>query len=194
VWELPNHLAHTLFTCDFGFYWLITLRCNNFKSWGDAHAHVVWHSWCRLAWLKYPQNELVIERAITGRERVCVANHVLTTKIPSALLVASTWLQHTWCPRFRCGTFGYGTTTSPHMRDRIWVWKFPCECTLVHPRFPNAYDMQCILQWHLFLIRKGCEKDKRMAQDWRIGLIMIGRKFLDEFDTHHRTLIWSQPA
>jgi hypothetical protein len=37
-----------------------------------------------------------------------VASRFLTTKIPSALLVAVVWLQHTRCPRFRRGTFGYG--------------------------------------------------------------------------------------
>jgi hypothetical protein len=43
----------------------------------------------------YPYDEEVIARAITGRERICVASHILTTKIPSAPLVAVTWLQHT---------------------------------------------------------------------------------------------------
>jgi hypothetical protein len=47
------------------------------------------------------------------QRRICVASRILTTKIPSALLVAITWLQHTWCPRFCRGTFGYGITTSP---------------------------------------------------------------------------------
>jgi hypothetical protein len=47
------------------------------------------------------------------QRRTCVASRLLTTKIPSMLLVTITWLQHTWCPRFRHGTFGYGLTTSP---------------------------------------------------------------------------------
>jgi hypothetical protein len=38
----------------------------------------------------------------------------LTTKIPSALLVAVGWLQHTRHPRFRRGTLDYGVTTSPN--------------------------------------------------------------------------------
>jgi hypothetical protein len=40
----------------------------------DACAHVVWCLWCVLAWLEYPQNELVIKRTITGWEGVCVAS------------------------------------------------------------------------------------------------------------------------
>jgi hypothetical protein len=42
-----------------------------------------------------------------------VASRILTTKIPGEPLAAVMWLQHTRCPRFRCGTVGYGTTTSP---------------------------------------------------------------------------------
>jgi hypothetical protein len=38
---------------------------------------------------------------------------ILTTKIPSELLVAIMWLQHIWRPRFHRGTFSYGITTSP---------------------------------------------------------------------------------
>jgi hypothetical protein len=36
----------------------------------------------------------VIAKAIIGRERICVASRILTTKIPSAPLEAITWLQH----------------------------------------------------------------------------------------------------
>jgi hypothetical protein len=82
----------------------------------DAYAHVVWCLWCMLAGLGYPQNELVIERTITGWEGVRVASRILTTMIPSAHLVAVMWLQRTWCHRFRHGTFGYGTTVSPNIR------------------------------------------------------------------------------
>jgi hypothetical protein len=48
----------------------------------------------------------------------------LTTKIPSALLVAVVWLQHTRYPRFRRGTFDYGVTTSPNKRGRVRVRSF----------------------------------------------------------------------
>jgi hypothetical protein len=83
----------------------------------DACAHVVWCLWCTLARLGYPQNELVVERTITDWEEVCVASRILTTMIPSADLEAVIWLQRTWCPRFCRGTFGYGTTASPNIRE-----------------------------------------------------------------------------
>jgi hypothetical protein len=104
--------------------------------------------WCMLAWLSYPPNELVIGRTITGWEGVCVWRvAILTTKIPSALLVAIMWLQRTWRPRFRHDTFSYGITTSPNTRDRVEdIENTPCVCTLVHPRFPNAHAMQIMLK------------------------------------------------
>jgi hypothetical protein len=43
-----------------------------------------------------------------SRERIWVTSCYLTTKIPSVLLVAVGWLQHTRYPRFRRGTFDYG--------------------------------------------------------------------------------------
>jgi hypothetical protein len=48
-----------------------------------------------------------------------VASRILTTKIPSALLVAIMWLQRTRRPRFRHSTFSYGITTSPNIKDRV---------------------------------------------------------------------------
>jgi hypothetical protein len=45
--------------------------------------------------LGYPYDELVIASAIIDRERICVVSRILTTKIPSALLVTVMWLQHT---------------------------------------------------------------------------------------------------
>jgi hypothetical protein len=99
--------------------------------------------WCILARLGYPPNELVIERTITGWEGGCAWRvAILTTKIPSALLVAIIWLQRTWRPRFRHGTFSYGITTTPTQERQVWVGKFPCKCTLVSPRFPNAHAKQ----------------------------------------------------
>jgi hypothetical protein len=47
------------------------------------------------------------------QERIWVASRFLTTKIPSALLVAFGWLQHNRYPRFCRSTFGHGITTSP---------------------------------------------------------------------------------
>jgi hypothetical protein len=62
-------------------------KWNTFQSWCDAYACAVWCSWCTLEWLSYPY-ALVIARAIKGGERICVTSFYLTTKIPSALLVA----------------------------------------------------------------------------------------------------------
>jgi hypothetical protein len=61
----------------------------------------------------------MIGNAINSREgESCVTSCYLTTKIPSELLVAVVWLQHTRYPRFRRGTFDYGVTTSPNKRGR----------------------------------------------------------------------------
>jgi hypothetical protein len=132
VWELQNNFAHTLidlwtwvlmthFIAVRWFWKFVWCTC----LWKhDAHVHVVWCSWCMLVRLGHPQNELVTGGTITGWEGVCVASRILTTKIPSMLLVAVMWLQRTGCPRFRRGTFGYGTTTSPNKRDRVWVRSF----------------------------------------------------------------------
>jgi hypothetical protein len=113
----------------------------------DAYAHVVWCLWCMLAWLGYPQNELVIEKTITGWEGVCVASWILTTKIPSALLVATMWLQRTWRHRFRHGTFSYGITTSPNTKDRVGnIENTPSLCMLVHPRSQMHMLCKCMLK------------------------------------------------
>jgi hypothetical protein len=63
-------------------------------------------------------------RANQSRERICVTSCYLTTKIPSAFLVAVGWLQHTRYPRFRRGTFGYGITTSPIQGGKARVRSF----------------------------------------------------------------------
>jgi hypothetical protein len=161
----------------------------------DAYAHVVWCLWCMLARLGYPQNELVVERTITGWEGVGVASRILTTMIPSAHLVAVMWLQRTWCPRFRRGTFGYGTTTSPNIREILWVGKFPCECTLVHPRFPNAHAMQMHAQEGTYLliylfikrlwarpwgIRSGLKVRRNQDKDINTKIILVLHMFKDK--------------
>jgi hypothetical protein len=113
--------------CNLRWQCFVPLWCNAFQKlmwctclWRhDAYAHVVWCLWCMSAWLGYPQNELVIERTITGREGVCVASRILTTMIPSAHLVAIMWMQRTWRPRLCRGTFSYGITTSPNIKDRV---------------------------------------------------------------------------
>jgi hypothetical protein len=58
------------------------------------------------------------------REEIYVTSCYLTTKIPSALLVAVVWLQHTRYLRFRRGTFDYEVTTSPNKRGKVRVWSF----------------------------------------------------------------------
>jgi hypothetical protein len=81
-------------------------------------------------------------------ERICVTRCYLTTKIPSALLVAVVWLQHTRYPRFRRGTFDYGVTISPNKRGRVGVRGFMrmhvkmpmlpiCICYAAHAQKPN---------------------------------------------------------
>jgi hypothetical protein len=90
----------------------------------------------------------VIARAINSRERICVTSCFLTTKIPSALLVAVGWLQHTRYPRFRRGTFDYGITLSPIKRGRVGVRSFMrmhisipmlprCICYAAHAQKPH---------------------------------------------------------
>jgi hypothetical protein len=89
--ELQTNLAHTFtYFVNLRFDNSLFLRCDNFQSRCDAHACAVWCSWCTLEWLGYPYDELVIARAITGRERIWMASRLLTTKIPCALLVAIT--------------------------------------------------------------------------------------------------------
>jgi hypothetical protein len=136
----------------------------------DAHAHAIWCSWCMLAWLGYPQNELVIARAINELKRsVCVVSRILTTKIPSAPLGAITWLQHTWCPRFRRGTIGYGITPHQNIREIEYEhWNFSWVCTLVHPMLPHACAMRCVLKSDICFNLEGCEQDQKdQVQDWR---------------------------
>jgi hypothetical protein len=114
-----NNLAHTFtyFANFWGFDDSLFWKCNTFQIWRDAYACAAWSSWCTLEWLGYPY-ALMIGNAINSRGRICVTSCYLTTKIPSALLVAVVWLQHTRYPRFRRGTFDYGVTTSPNKRGR----------------------------------------------------------------------------
>jgi hypothetical protein len=138
----------------------------------------------------YPYDELAIARVITGKERICVASLFPTTKIPSALLVAVMWLQHTRCPRFYRGTFGYGITTSPIERGEVWSQSFLCECRLVHPGFPNVYAMQCMLTTTFILIQQVVSKinKNKFGIEESVGSL-IGKKLLDEFATHYITSI-----
>jgi hypothetical protein len=125
-WELqkivlltPLLISQFFWGFDNSLFW----KCNTFQSWRDAYACAIWGSWCTLEWLGYPC-VLMIGRAINSRERICVTSCYLTTKIPSALLVAVVWLQHTRYPRFRRGTCDYEVTTSPNERGRVGVRSF----------------------------------------------------------------------
>jgi hypothetical protein len=89
--DVMHMLVKTLCTCSCSMVLMMHVSMTRLPTW--------WVSDC--------------EGSHRQREKVCVASCILITKIPSAPLVAITWLQHTWCPRFRRGTFGYGMTTSP---------------------------------------------------------------------------------
>jgi hypothetical protein len=142
-----NNLAHT-FTY-FAIFWdfddSLFWKCNTFQGWCNAYACAVWCSWRTLEWLGYPY-ALMIGNTIKSRGRICATSCYLTTKIPSALLVAVVWLQHTWYPRFRRGTFDYGVTTSPNkevgvrsfMRMHVSILMLPkCTCYAAHAQKPH---------------------------------------------------------
>jgi hypothetical protein len=90
----------------------------------------------------------MIGNAINSREGICVTSCYLTTKIPSALLVAVGWLQRTRYPRFRRGTLDYEVTTSPNKRGRVRGRSFmrmhvsipmlpKCTCYAAHAQKPH---------------------------------------------------------
>jgi hypothetical protein len=87
-----------------------------------AHVRAVWCSWCTLGWLVTHMSQWL--QGQSKVERICVTSCYLTTKIPSALLVAVGWLQDTRYPRFHRRTFGYGVTTSPIQRGKAKVRSF----------------------------------------------------------------------
>jgi hypothetical protein len=160
-----------------------------------AHTRAVRCSWCTLEWLGYPYDESVIAKAIIGREGIGVASRFLTTKILSVLLVAVVWLQHTRCPRFRRGTFGYGRTTSPtreveyeygvFMRMHVSMPKVPkCICYAIHAK-----------KWHEFLFISREQDQKEISSGLRNQLdLWLAQTFWTNFEVHHGTFIWSQLA
>jgi hypothetical protein len=121
MWKLQNNPAHTLLHLRMrGVDNSLFLRCKNFQV--DA-MHMLVKTLCtcscgmvlmmhvRMTWL--PIWWVSDCKGNEGREGIWMASCFLTTKIPSALLVAVVWLQHTRYPKFRHDTFGYGITTSP---------------------------------------------------------------------------------
>jgi hypothetical protein len=142
-----------------------------------AHARAVWCSWCALECLSYPY-VLVIARAIKGREKVWVVSRFLTTKLPSALLMAVVQLQHTRCPRFRRGTFGYGVTTSPMKRGRVGVRVF----MRMHVSMPKLPECICYAvhaqKLHLFYFTRLRARPKRISLGTRSRLdLWLARNF-----------------
>jgi hypothetical protein len=171
VRKLQNSLAQTLTyfaTWGFGNSWF--WKCNTFQSWCNAYVSDVWCSWCTLEWLGYP-SALMIGRAINSRGRICVTSCYLTIKIPSALLVAVGWLQHTRYPRFRRGTLDYGVTTSPNERGRVGVRSF-MRMHISIPRLPKCICYAAHAQkQHFNLNRKVWARRKEPVQDWGIDWI-----------------------
>jgi hypothetical protein len=106
------------------------------------------------------------------QRRIWVASCFLTTKIPSALLVAVVWLQHTRFPRLRRGTFSYGMTTSPNTKDRVGdIENTPSVCMLVHPRFPMHMPCKCTLKKrhnYFFILQKVVSKTMRIGLRWKV--------------------------
>jgi tRNA U34 5-carboxymethylaminomethyl modifying enzyme MnmG/GidA len=120
-------------------------------------------SWCTLEWLGYPY-ALIIGNAINSRGRICVKSWYLTTKIPSALLVAVGWLQQTRYPRFRRGTFDYGVTTSPNERGRVRVWRF-MRMHVSIPMLPKCTCYATHAQSHILVQITRFEQDRK-EQVW----------------------------
>jgi hypothetical protein len=112
--------SHFYLTCEIGCWWLISLWCNDFKSW-VKYTLVKTRCTCscgmvlmmHVSTTPFPTTWNSDCEGNHRQRRVYVASRALTPKIPSTPLVTITWMQHTWCPRFRRGTFGYGITTSP---------------------------------------------------------------------------------
>jgi hypothetical protein len=125
----------------------------------------------------------MIGNAIDSKGRIRVTSCYLTTKIPSALLVAVGWLQHTRYPRFRRGTLDYGVTTSPNERGRVGVRSFmrmhvsiptlpKCTCYAAHAQKP-----------HFKFKSQGSSKTKK--NKFRIEELM--RSVIDTNSVEHRT-------
>jgi hypothetical protein len=132
-----------------------------------AHARAVWCSWCPLEWPGYPYDELVIARAIIGREGIWMASRFLTTKIPSTLLVAVGWLQHTWYPRFHRDTFGYGITTSPTIEAK-YEYGVSMQMQVSMPEGSQMHMLCSACSKTTFILNsQSCEQDqKESVQDW----------------------------
>jgi hypothetical protein len=117
------------------------------------------------------------------QRRIWLASRFLTTKMPSAPLVAVVWLQHTQCPRFRRGTFGYGITTSP-TREAEYEYGVFMQMHVSIPKLPKCICYATHTQKvTLILIHKVVSKTKRISfrTEDSIGSL-IGTKF-----SNHKT-------
>jgi hypothetical protein len=115
-----------------------------------------------------------------GREGICVTSCYLTTKIPSALLVAVGWLQHTQYPRFRRGTLDYVVTTSPNERGSVGVRSF----MRMHVRIPMLPKCICYAahaqKQHFNSNYKVWARPKRTSSGLRDRLdIGLAKKFVE---------------
>jgi hypothetical protein len=129
----------------------------------------------------------MIGNAINSREEICVTSCYLISKIPSALLVAVGWLQHTRYPRFRRGTLDYGVITSPNERGRVGVRDF-MRMNVSIPILPKCICYAAHAQkQHFNLNHKVWARPKRTSSGFR--------KWLDLWLTQNWWIIeldWSQ--
>jgi hypothetical protein len=102
----------------------------------------------------------MIGNAINSREGICVTSCYLTTKIPSTLLVAVVWLQHTRYPRFRRGTFDYEVTTSPNKRGRVRIRSF-MRMHVSIPMLPKCTCYATHAQSHILIQITRFEQDRK---------------------------------
>jgi hypothetical protein len=119
-----NNLAHTL--TYFANFEVLTTRCFEGAILFKLMQCVCFRSMVLMMHVRMTRLPICVSdcKGNQSREEICVTSCYLTTKIPSALLVAVGWLQHTRYPRFRRGTFDYGVTTSPNKRGKVRVRSF----------------------------------------------------------------------
>jgi hypothetical protein len=107
-----NNLAHTFtYFANFEVLTLVVSKVQHFSSFMQC---VCFCSMVLMMHVRTTRLPICVSdcKGNQSREGICVTSCYLTTNIPSALLVAVGWLQHTRYPRFRRGTFDYGVTTS----------------------------------------------------------------------------------
>jgi hypothetical protein len=143
-----NNLAHT-FTY-FANFEVLTTHCFESALLFNLMRCICWCGMVLMMHVRRTRLPICVRdcKGNQSRERICVTSCYLTTKIPSALLVAVRWLQRTRYPRFRRGTFDYEVTTSPNKRGRVRVRSFmrmhvsipmlpKCLCYAVHAQKPH---------------------------------------------------------